>query len=61
MRRLIGLRWFTIGLIMLGAMVNFLSRQSLSIAAPTVMASLHITAREARGGAIIFLSPAVPL
>jgi hypothetical protein len=24
-------------------------------------ASLHITAREARGGAIIFLSPAVPL
>ena len=46
MRRLIGLRWFTIGLIMLGAMVNFLSRQSLSIAAPTVMASLHITARE---------------
>jgi hypothetical protein len=24
-------------------------------------ASLHITAREARGGALIFLSPAVPL
>ena len=24
-------------------------------------ASLHVTAREARGGAIIFLSPAVPL
>lgn len=46
MRRIIGLRWFTIGLIMLGAMVNFLSRQSLSIAAPTVMASLHITAKE---------------
>ena len=24
-------------------------------------ASLHVTAREVRGGAIIFLSPAVPL
>ena len=43
MRRPIGIRWFTIGLIMLGALVNFLSRQTLSIAAPTVIASLHIT------------------
>src|SRR6201999_4347942 len=43
MRRFMGLRWLTIGLIMLGALVNFLSRQVLSIAAPTVIASLHIT------------------
>ena len=43
MRRFMGLRWLTIGLIMLGALVNFLSRQALSIAAPTVIASLHIT------------------
>src|SRR5437868_4191997 len=43
MRRFMGLRWLTIGLIMLGAMVNFLSRQTLSIAAPTVIANLHIT------------------
>jgi ACS family hexuronate transporter-like MFS transporter len=43
MRRFMGLRWLTIGLIMLGALVNFLSRQALSIAAPTVMSSLHIT------------------
>ena len=41
-----GLRWLTIGLIMLGALVNFLSRQTLSIAAPTVIASLHITTQQ---------------
>ena len=43
---LFGIRWLTIGLIMLGAMVNFLSRQTLSIAAPTVMTSLHITTQQ---------------
>jgi ACS family hexuronate transporter-like MFS transporter len=46
MRRFLGLRWWTIGLIMLGAMVNFLSRQTLSIAAPTVMENLHITTQQ---------------
>jgi ACS family hexuronate transporter-like MFS transporter len=46
MRRVLGLRWFTIGLIMLGALVNFLSRQTLSIAAPTVISSLHITTQQ---------------
>lgn len=46
MRRFMGLRWLTIGLIMLGAMVNFLSRQTLSIAAPTVIADLHITTQQ---------------
>jgi len=46
MRRFMGLRWLTIGLIMLGAMVNFLSRQTLSIAAPTVIANLHITTQQ---------------
>ncbi|HVW75489.1 MAG TPA: MFS transporter [Rhizomicrobium sp.] len=46
MRRFLGLRWLTIGLIMLGALVNFLSRQTLSIAAPTVIASLHITTEQ---------------
>ena len=64
MRRFMGLRWFTIGLIMLGAMVNFLSRQSLSIAAPTVIHDLHITTQQygwvtsAFQGAIM-LQPAV--
>jgi ACS family hexuronate transporter-like MFS transporter len=62
--RWMGLRWFTIGLIMLGAMVNFLSRQSLSIAAPTVIHDLHITTQQygwvtaAFQGAIM-LQPAV--
>ena len=46
MRRFLGLRWLTIGLIMLGALVNFLSRQTLSIAAPTVIANLHITTQQ---------------
>jgi ACS family hexuronate transporter-like MFS transporter len=46
MRRFFGLRWLTIGLIMLGALVNFLSRQTLSIAAPTVITSLHITTQQ---------------
>jgi ACS family hexuronate transporter-like MFS transporter len=46
MRRFLGLRWLTIALIMVGAMVNFLSRQTLSIAAPTVIADLHITTQQ---------------
>ena len=46
MRRFMGLRWLTIGLIMMGALVNFLSRQTLSIAAPTVITSLHITTQQ---------------
>ena len=31
---------------MLGALVNFLSRQTLSIAAPTVIQSLHISTQQ---------------
>jgi ACS family hexuronate transporter-like MFS transporter len=46
MSRFMGLRWLTIALIMLGAMVNFLSRQTLSIAAPTVIQNLHITTQQ---------------
>jgi ACS family hexuronate transporter-like MFS transporter len=46
MRRFHGIRWLTIGLIMLGAMVNFLSRATLAVAAPTVMTSLHITVQQ---------------
>ena len=46
MRRFLGLRWLTIALIMLGALVNFLSRQTLSIAAPTVIANLHISTQQ---------------
>jgi ACS family hexuronate transporter-like MFS transporter len=46
MRRFLGLRWLTIGLIMLGAMVNFLSRATLAVAAPTVMTNLHISTEQ---------------
>jgi ACS family hexuronate transporter-like MFS transporter len=46
MRRYFGIRWLTIALIMLGAMVNFLSRQTLSVAAPTVIADLHISTEQ---------------
>lgn len=46
MRRFLGLRWLTIALIMAGALVNFLSRQTLSIAAPTVIHSLNITTQQ---------------
>jgi ACS family hexuronate transporter-like MFS transporter len=46
MRRFYGIRWITIALIMMGALVNFLSRQTLSIAAPTVITSLHISTQQ---------------
>src|ERR1700759_1767648 len=46
MRRFFGLRWLTIALIMLGALVNFLPGTTLSIASPTVIASLHITTQQ---------------
>ena len=46
MRRVMGLRWWTIGLIMLGAVINFLTRSTLAVAAPTLIADLHITTQE---------------
>ncbi|AWL06916.1 MFS transporter [Massilia oculi] len=41
-----GLRWWMISLIMLGAVVNYLTRSSLAVAAPTLLTELDITARE---------------
>jgi MFS transporter, ACS family, hexuronate transporter len=40
------LRWWMIGLLMLGSMVNYLTRSSLAVAAPTLMADLHIRPQE---------------
>ncbi len=37
-----GLRWWMISLIMLGATVNYLTRSTLSVAAPTLIKDLHI-------------------
>jgi MFS transporter, ACS family, hexuronate transporter len=46
MRKLKGLRWWMIGLIMLGSIINYLTRSTLAVAAPTLLQELHISARE---------------
>jgi len=44
--RIKGLRWWMIALVMLGAILNYLTRSTLSVAAPTLMTELHISERE---------------
>src|SRR5262245_6336363 len=39
--RIFGLRWITIALIMLGAIINYLTRNALGVAAPTMLDDLH--------------------
>lgn len=46
MPKIKGLRWWIIGLIMLGSCINYLTRSTLSVAAPTILQDLHITERE---------------
>jgi ACS family hexuronate transporter-like MFS transporter len=46
MLKIPGLRWWMIGLIMLGSIINFLTRSTLAVAAPTMLVSLHITTRQ---------------
>jgi len=41
-----GLRWWMIGLVMLGAIINYLTRSTLAVAAPTLLKDLNITAQE---------------
>jgi MFS transporter, ACS family, hexuronate transporter len=41
-----GLRWWIIGLIMLGSCINYLTRSTLSVAAPTILQDLKIGERE---------------
>jgi len=45
-RKIVGLRWWIIGLVMLGGVVNYLTRSTLSVAAPTILAQLHITTQQ---------------
>ncbi|HVT72244.1 MAG TPA: MFS transporter [Lacunisphaera sp.] len=45
-RHLQGLRWWMISLIMLGAIINYLTRSTLAVAAPTLLSDLHISAKE---------------
>ena len=41
-----GLRWWMISLVMLGSVINYLTRSTLAVAAPTILEDLHITERE---------------
>jgi len=41
-----GLRWWMISLIMLGSIINYLTRSTLAVAAPTVLKELHISTQE---------------
>jgi ACS family hexuronate transporter-like MFS transporter len=45
-RTIRALRWWMIGLVMLGAIINYLTRCTLAVAAPTLLQDLQITARE---------------
>ena len=44
--RLWGLRWWMMGLLMLGSVVNYLTRATLAVAAPTVLEDLDITTQQ---------------
>jgi MFS transporter, ACS family, hexuronate transporter len=46
MPKIKGLRWMMIGLIMLGSILNYLTRSTLAVAAPTVLKDLHITTQQ---------------
>ena len=46
MRKITGLRWWIIGLLMFGSIINYLTRSSLAVAAPTLMKDLGITAQQ---------------
>ena len=39
-------RWWMIGLVMLGAIINYLTRSTLAVAAPTLLSDLKIAAQE---------------
>lgn len=45
-RKIRGLRWWVIGLLMLGSIINYLTRSTLAVAAPTVLKDLDITTQQ---------------
>lgn len=45
-RKIAGLRWWIIGVVMLGTVLNYLTRSSLSAAAPTLKEQLHISVEQ---------------
>jgi ACS family hexuronate transporter-like MFS transporter len=46
MPKIRGLRWWMIGLIMLGSIMNYLTRATLAVAAPKVLEDLHIAEKQ---------------
>src|SRR4029079_19729900 len=44
-----GLRWWMMALLKMGSIINYLTRSALSVAAPTLLQDLHISAREYSG------------
>jgi ACS family hexuronate transporter-like MFS transporter len=46
MKTLKGLRWWMVGMVTAGLIVNYLARNTLSVAAPTMMKELNITTQE---------------
>src|SRR6187401_526609 len=40
------LRWWMIALLMVGSIINYLTRSTLGVAAPTILRDLHITAQQ---------------
>ncbi len=40
------LRWRMMALLMVGSIINYLTRSTLGVAAPTILQDLHITARQ---------------
>ncbi|MBN3249163.1 MFS transporter [Pectobacterium brasiliense] len=46
MRKIKGLRWYMIGLVTIGTVLGYLTRNAISVAAPTLQDQLHITTQQ---------------
>jgi MFS transporter, ACS family, hexuronate transporter len=46
LNRLKSLRWWVMGLLMVGAIINYLTRATLGVAAPTILTDLDITQKQ---------------
>ncbi|PZD59001.1 MFS transporter [Pantoea ananatis] len=46
MRKIKGLRWYMIGLVTMGTVLGYLTRNTIAVAAPTLQTELHITTQQ---------------
>jgi ACS family hexuronate transporter-like MFS transporter len=46
MLKIKGLRWYMIGLVTLGTVLGYLTRNTIAVSAPTLMSELHITTQQ---------------